>query len=208
MKIGICIRWILIISFWANFCDARVVGILVFFSLSFDLESPFTPHISIKWLMLLLWQAIKWRQLDFVCYNWYGNLAAASPNVMPPRTLHNYKCKFYANDILFSFSVSLFLAFIAHTQTNIHNSSAAHKGCGASRAKNHIHFHFELIITPNRYSTSYSFIQCACNWWQRFFFTLFNSREVSERYWYSNPIYETLGAVEIWFTNIRGILKD
>lgn len=34
--------------------------------------------------------------------------------------------------------------------------------------RNHIHFHFEWIITPNRYSTSYSFIQCACNCWHRF----------------------------------------
>lgn len=32
-----------------------------------------------------------------------------------------------------------------------------------STEHNHIHFHFEWIITRNRYSTSYSLIQCVSN---------------------------------------------
>lgn len=56
-KLEFAFRWILIISFPSQFLWS---GGIFFFCRHHHRQRP----ISIKWLMLLLWQAIKWRQLD------------------------------------------------------------------------------------------------------------------------------------------------
>lgn len=56
-------RWILIIPFRANFYDVAPIFFFWFLLVVVCLRLVCSP-ISIKWLMLLFWQAIKTRQLD------------------------------------------------------------------------------------------------------------------------------------------------
>lgn len=62
------------------------------------------PAISIKWLVLLIWMAIKSRQLD--CYEfctvrllskWWWWWCRWRHRHHHLRLMHNYKCKLYAN---------------------------------------------------------------------------------------------------------------
>lgn len=108
LKSKICIRWILIISFWANFSDLHTVFLFALLLLHFfHFLCCFIISISIKWLMArhccrgCCCDRLSSR--SFIAHGFirYTNLATAiKMTMLPSYAVHNYKCKFYGKHIL------------------------------------------------------------------------------------------------------------